>query len=210
MRDLQRQAKAQAGAGGRVRDHVAQSLHISSARVAKYDSILNNLTPALMKEIKADRLPVSTAYELSCLPEDEQLAAYTGLHEDKPVKAPKPRRQTAQPELDDVFQSNTQLAAEPDDFSDIDPVAIREALAERGIINGEVVDPEKLNRDPFIQRVMADVGQTPQADVFQSNTQDADRFSIYQLNDQPDNAYLRFTSLANIHKDGHAVAATTT
>ena len=105
----------------------------------------------------------------------------------------------------DVFQSNTQPAAEPDDFSDIDPAAIREALAERGIINGEVVDPEKLNRDPFIQRVMADVGQTPQADVFQSNTPDADRFSIYQLNDQPDNAYLRFTSLANIHKDGHAV-----
>ena len=105
----------------------------------------------------------------------------------------------------DVFQSNTQPAAEPDDFSDIDPAAIREALAERGIINGEVVDPEKLNRDPFIQRVMADVGQTPQVDVFQSNTQDADRFSIYQLNDQPDNAYLRFTSLANIHKDGHAV-----
>ena len=105
----------------------------------------------------------------------------------------------------DVLQSNTQPAAEPDDFSDIDPAAIREALAERGIINGEVVDPEKLNRDPFIQRVMADVGQTPQADVFQSNTPNADRFSIYQLNDQPDNAYLRFTSLANIHKDGHAV-----
>ena len=73
-----------------------------------------------------------------------------------------------------VFQSNTQNeppAAEPDDFSDIDPIAIREALAERGIVNGKVVDPEKLNRDPFIQRVMADVGQTPQADVLQSNTQ---------------------------------------
>lgn len=73
-----------------------------------------------------------------------------------------------------VFQSNTQNeppAAEPDDFSDIDPIAIRETLAERGIVNGKVVDPEKLNRDPFIQRVMADVGQTPQADVLQSNTQ---------------------------------------
>ena len=77
-------------------------------------------------------------------------------------------------EPENVFQSNTQNeppAAEPDDFSDIDPIAIREALAERGIVNGKVVDPEKLNRDPFIQRVMADVGQTPQADVFQSNTQ---------------------------------------
>ena len=77
-------------------------------------------------------------------------------------------------EPENVFQSNTQNeppAAEPDDFSDIDPIAIREALAERGIVNGKVVDPEKLNRDPFIQRVMADVRQTPQADVLQSNTQ---------------------------------------
>ena len=77
-------------------------------------------------------------------------------------------------EPENVFQSNTQNeppAAEPDDFSDIGPIAIREALAERGIVNGKVVDPEKLNRDPFIQRVMADVGQTPQADVLQSNTQ---------------------------------------
>lgn len=47
-----------------------------------------------MDEIKADRLPVSAAYELSRLPEEEQLAAYTGLHEDKPAKAQKPRRQT--------------------------------------------------------------------------------------------------------------------
>lgn len=110
MRDLQRQAKAVSGAGGRVRDRVAQSLHISAARVAKYDSILNNLTPALMEEIKADKLPISTAYELSRLPEEEQLTAYTGLHEDKPEKAQKPRRQTAQLEPGDVFQSNTQTS----------------------------------------------------------------------------------------------------
>ena len=110
MRDLQRQAKAEQGLNGRVRDLVARSLNISSSRVAKYDSILNNLTPALMEEIKADRLPVSAAYELSRLPEEEQLAAYTGLHEDKPAKAQKPRRQTAQPEPDDVFQSNTQTS----------------------------------------------------------------------------------------------------
>lgn len=95
---------------------------------------------------------------------------------------PEEQRQYAQERTDtvtisepeNVFQSNTQNeppAAEPDDFSDIDPIAIREALAERGIVNGKVVDPEKLNRDPFIQRVMADVGQTPQADVLQSNTQ---------------------------------------
>ena len=54
----------------------------------------------------------------------------------------------------------TQETEEPDDFSDVDPIAVREALAERGIVNGQVVDPEKLNSDPFIRQVMADVGQT--------------------------------------------------
>lgn len=54
----------------------------------------------------------------------------------------------------------TQETEEPDDFSDVDPVAVREALAKRGIVGGQVVDPEKLNNDPFIRQVMADVGQT--------------------------------------------------
>ena len=67
MRDLQRQAKAERGLNGRVRDLVARSLNISSSRVAKYDSILNNLIPSLMEEIKADNLPISTAYALSKL-----------------------------------------------------------------------------------------------------------------------------------------------
>ena len=42
-------------------------------------------------------------------------------------------------------------------FDNIDPIAIREVLAERGIVNGQVVDPEKLDNDPFIQQVMRDV-----------------------------------------------------
>ena len=46
---------------------------------------------------------------------------------------------------------------EYDRFENIDPVVIRERLAERGIVNGEVVDEEKHNSSPFIQQVMADV-----------------------------------------------------
>ena len=34
---------------------------------------------------------------------------------------------------------------------------LREKLAERGIVNGQVVDAEKLDNDPFIRQVMADV-----------------------------------------------------
>ena len=34
---------------------------------------------------------------------------------------------------------------------------LREKLAERGIVNGQLVDPEKLDSDPFIRQVVADV-----------------------------------------------------
>ena len=47
--------------------------------------------------------------------------------------------------------------AQGDDFSDIDPAAVRAALAEYGIKNGEVVDPAKLDTNPFIQQIIADV-----------------------------------------------------
>jgi len=94
MRNLQRQAKAERGLNGRVRDLVARSLNISSSRVAKYDSILNNLISPLMEEIKADHLPISTAYELSKLDAEHQQAAFTGFTQTGKL-----------PTGDDVFQS---------------------------------------------------------------------------------------------------------
>ena len=51
---------------------------------------------------------------------------------------------------------------EYDRMDDVDPVAIRERLAQAGIVNGEVVDPEALDRDPFIRQVMADAEQIAQ------------------------------------------------
>ena len=72
----------------------------------------------------------------------------------------KAQRRIAQLIKDDKFYTE----AEHDDFDDIDPIAIREALSERGIVNGKAVDPEKLNSDPFIQQVMRTVN-TPAADV---------------------------------------------
>ena len=38
--------------------------------------------------------------------------------------------------------------AQGDDFSDVDPAAVRAALAENGIENGKVVDPAKLDTNP--------------------------------------------------------------
>ena len=45
------------------------------------------------------------------------------------------------------------------------PIAIREALEERGIVNGQVADPEKLDNDPFIQQVVSDVEQIAAAEI---------------------------------------------
>ena len=41
----------------------------------------------------------------------------------------------------------------------IHPAAIREALERRGIVGGQVADPERVESDPFIQQVMADAEQ---------------------------------------------------
>ena len=66
---------------------------------------------------------------------------------------PKVQRRIAQLIKEDRFYTQE----EQDRFDNIDPIAIREALAERGIVNGQVVAPEKLDNDPFIQQVMQDV-----------------------------------------------------
>ena len=48
---------------------------------------------------------------------------------------------------------------EQDNFDDVDSAAIREALERRGIVGGQVADPERAESDPFIQQVMADAEQ---------------------------------------------------
>jgi len=63
---------------------------------------------------------------------------------------------------------------EQDNLDNIDTDYIRERLAESGIVNGEVVDEEKLNNNPFIRQVTADAEriaqeeQAAQKEVYQS------------------------------------------
>ena len=77
---------------------------------------------------------------------------------------PKVQRRIAQLIKEDRFYTQV----EQDNLDDVDPIAIRETLAQRGIVDGHVVDPEKLDNDPFIQQVMRDVEaisrETTQAD----------------------------------------------
>ena len=79
----------------------------------------------------------------------------TGTDIDYEMSWAKVQRRIAQLIKEDRFYTQEEY----DRLDDVDPVAIRETLAERGIVNGELVDPEALDRDPFIQQVMNDVEQ---------------------------------------------------
>ena len=78
---------------------------------------------------------------------------------------PKVQRRIAQFIQEDRFYTEE----EQDRFDDIDPIAIREALEERGIVNGQVADPEKLDNAPFIQQVMSDAEQIADAETEQTS-----------------------------------------
>ena len=65
---------------------------------------------------------------------------------------PKVQRRIAQLIKADRFYTQEEF----DNLDDVDPIAIRAHLAQTGIVNGEVVDPESLNRDSFLQHVMDD------------------------------------------------------
>ena len=72
---------------------------------------------------------------------------------------------------------------EDDPFPEIDPAAIRRTLAERGIVDGKVIDPDKRNAAPFIQQVMVDVEQAaarvPQSDERFSLTETEDGYAVW-------------------------------
>ena len=84
-----------------------------------------------------------------------------GSPEETQLPWPKVQRRLAQLIQEDRFYTEE----EQDRFDDIDPIAIREALEERGIVNGQVADPEKLDNDPFIQQVMSDAEQTSEVPI---------------------------------------------
>ena len=80
---------------------------------------------------------------------------------------------------EEQYEQQREQAAEPqqetDDFSDIDPAAVRAALAEHGIVDGQLVDPEKLDASPMIQEIKA-VAEKNAANVPPTH----DRFSIIE------------------------------
>ena len=58
------------------RDFIAKVLHTSTTQIGRYDTIIRHLSPEFTEELKADRINLSTAYELAGLPAENQNAAF--------------------------------------------------------------------------------------------------------------------------------------
>ena len=120
---------------------------------------------------------------------DEMHSALAG--QELPVPVPRFAYQpVANPEEEPVpeVSQTPGVQEEPDEadpLDDIDPAAIREELARNGIVNGEVVDPEALARNPFIQQVEADVA------AIAAEEASADAQDVQDVQTEPDVPPLR-------------------
>ena len=77
-----------------------------------------------------------------------------------------------------IQSDNFYTEQEQDNFDNIDPIAIREALAERGIVGGRIVDAEANRNSPFVRQVMADVERIAAQEAQAAYMDSPDRFSI--------------------------------
>ena len=77
-----------------------------------------------------------------------------------------------------IQSDNFYTEQEQDNFDNIDPIAIREALAERGIVGGRIVDAEANRNSLFIRQVMADVERIAAQEAQAAYMDSPDRFSI--------------------------------
>ena len=105
---LLRQIVATAFNGGDVqadgtRDFIAKVLHTSPSQVGRFDTIIRHLGPDFMRELKEDRINISTAYELAGLSPEEQADAFAEYQRagEISIKAARVRKREAPPAAED-------------------------------------------------------------------------------------------------------------
>ena len=113
-RALLEKIKAQEKLPGDMRKLVAQTLNTSPAQIGRFDAITRNLCPAFMDELKADRLNISTAYELSGLSAEDQAAAFEKYREtgEISIKDARERKQDPPPAAEVQTAEEQRPAAE--------------------------------------------------------------------------------------------------
>lgn len=81
MRTILEQIKKRDKIPGRLRDLIASTLDVSATQVARMESISKNLAPEFKTELQEGNVNMSTAYELSGLPAEQQKEAYEEYRE---------------------------------------------------------------------------------------------------------------------------------
>ncbi|SFM09439.1 ParB/RepB/Spo0J family partition protein [Pelosinus propionicus] len=76
LKELFAEYKKEHDLPGRVRELLAGALNISTTQVGRMDAINNNLAPEFKEELKKDNINISTAAELSKMPQEKQKEAY--------------------------------------------------------------------------------------------------------------------------------------
>lgn len=113
-RALLEKIKKQEKLPGNIRNLVAETLHTSATQVGRFDAIVRNLQAVWMDELKAGRLNLSAAYELSGLSGPEQQAAFVKYQQtgEISVKTAREKKQEALLEKDFV-NTEAPVSAEP-------------------------------------------------------------------------------------------------
>lgn len=81
LRSLLTQIKKRDKIPGRLRDLIASTLDVSPTQVARMEAISKNLAPEFIAELQEGNVNMSTAYELSGLPVEQQQEVYEEYQE---------------------------------------------------------------------------------------------------------------------------------
>ena len=121
--------------------------------------LMQSLSGNTQKAVEMDALlKEAQKYAVRYENEPEQQKEEPGQEETEDI-APEPEKvteETEQPETETV-SGTKDISGKEDDFPDIDTQAVREHLEKAGIVDGQLVDENALENDPFIQQVMGDV-----------------------------------------------------
>ena len=121
--------------------------------------LMQSLSGNTQKAVEMDALlKEAQKYAVRYENEPEQQKEEPGQEETEDI-APEPEKvteETEQPETETV-SGTKDISGKEDDFPDIDTQAVREHLEKAGIVDGQLVDENALENDPFIQQVMRDV-----------------------------------------------------
>lgn len=93
---------------GRIREIVADMLNTSTTQIGRLEQIESNLTPQFKEEMQKGNINISTAHELSKLPEDKQQEAFSRYEEKgklqiKDVKQEEPEEEISE-ELEEAIR----------------------------------------------------------------------------------------------------------